>query len=247
MTMRPLATHPFSVLVVTMATRRLKLCLLRLRKKREYSKVQLYHLSAPAFVISNCNMDQALVPQSFDERYANLHQLYDNDELEKCHDEAMKLLDDSGLTRYYRIKILVFVACLYDDWSEAEDCRHVNFLKSPHDDRGLTANLDQKAEVLWRASRDYLPRGEDEGVEESLAELRLALDKLAASQEEKRFVPNYDQEIYTDDEEEVPSDDEEEQENGEEDDDEEEVTVEDLEAWLREARLEADGGQLEMD
>ncbi|KAK0254764.1 hypothetical protein LTR12_013635 [Friedmanniomyces endolithicus] len=105
----------------------------------------------------------AAVPSSSDQvietykaSYDACYALYDKDELAECVDQAQDLLDDSGLPRFFRIKLLVLMAaCIGDFWEEAE--------------------ILKEADRVWHHVRSYHRRGDTE-VDECLEELRGMID-----------------------------------------------------------------------
>lgn len=88
-----------------------------------------------------------------------MHQLYEDDKLEECIEMAQRLLEESAIPRYHRIKVLVTLASVVEDWRDAEVCR-------------------VEAEALWARSRDFCPPGANVSVDEALAELRFTLNSF---------------------------------------------------------------------
>ncbi|KAK1019881.1 hypothetical protein LTR54_000525 [Friedmanniomyces endolithicus] len=96
------------------------------------------------------------VMETYKASYDACYALYDKDELAKCVDQAQDLLDDSGLPRFFRIKLLVLMAaCIGDFWEEAE--------------------ILKEADRVWHHVRRYHRRGDTE-VDECLEELRGMID-----------------------------------------------------------------------
>ena len=58
--------------------------------------------------------------QEYTKAINDLIKLYDEDRLDKCAQGAEELLEDYGMPRYHRMKLLVLLANTYADWEPAE-------------------------------------------------------------------------------------------------------------------------------
>ena len=123
---------------------------------------ELFHLFIDIYHCHNHSSDLAsdsLIDSQFSDAFDALHKLYDNDELDQCIAGAESLLQNNALPRYHRIKTLLLLASTVGDRSDAEGYR-------------------SQAELLWRIVRRWNPEGEDDKVDEALAETRITLDEV---------------------------------------------------------------------
>ncbi|KAK3634021.1 hypothetical protein LTR56_015489 [Elasticomyces elasticus] len=115
-------------------------------------------------------MDRESLSDSFDRRYNEIFDLYEaGDQNDRVLEEADKMLHDSWLPRYHRIKLYLLIAAVLDDW---EEC----------------GKLIDKSEMLWRMARSVIPPGTSQDSEEALAELRESIDSVREAHEEERVV-----------------------------------------------------------
>ncbi|THX47425.1 hypothetical protein D6D06_09625 [Aureobasidium pullulans] len=89
-----------------------------------------------------------------------------------------KLLTDTELPRYYRIKILVLLASASKQWRQKEDLR-------------------LRAEHIWSESRTLHPTGQNNTTDSVLSELRDLLNTLKTSQAETAPSSSYEDELST--------------------------------------------------
>ncbi|THX70154.1 hypothetical protein D6D05_08738 [Aureobasidium pullulans] len=89
-----------------------------------------------------------------------------------------KLLTDTELPRYYRIKTLVLLASASKQWRQKEDLR-------------------LRAEHIWSESRTLHPTGQNTTTDSVLSELRDLLNTLKTSQAETAPSSSYEDELST--------------------------------------------------
>ncbi|THW84573.1 hypothetical protein D6C90_07886 [Aureobasidium pullulans] len=89
-----------------------------------------------------------------------------------------KLLTDTELPRYYRIKTLVLLASASKQWRQKEDLR-------------------LRAEHTWSESRTLHPTGQNNTTDSVLSELRDLLNTLKTSQASTAPSSNYEDELST--------------------------------------------------
>ncbi|THX40587.1 hypothetical protein D6D10_03364 [Aureobasidium pullulans] len=89
-----------------------------------------------------------------------------------------KLLTDTELPRYYRIKTLVLLASASKEWRQKEDLR-------------------LRAEHIWSESRTLHPTGQNNTTDSVLSELRDLLNTLKTSQAETAPSSRYEDELST--------------------------------------------------
>ncbi|THV81609.1 hypothetical protein D6D29_05248 [Aureobasidium pullulans] len=89
-----------------------------------------------------------------------------------------KLLTDTELPRYYRIKTLVLLASASKEWRQKEDLR-------------------LRAEHTWSESRTLHPTGQNNTTDSVLSELRDLLNTLKTSQASTAPSSNYEDELST--------------------------------------------------
>ncbi|KAK1058291.1 hypothetical protein LTR12_005802 [Friedmanniomyces endolithicus] len=93
------------------------------------------------------------VMETYKASYDACYALYDKDKFAECIDQVGDLLIDSGLPRFFRIKLLILkAACMGDWWEERE--------------------VLEEADKVWR----YLPSSGRHRVDECLAKLRHGID-----------------------------------------------------------------------
>lgn len=102
---------------------------------------------------------ESLIDRQFTDAYNQIHELYDNDELDECIEQAQQLLQDPAIPRYHRMKTYILLVSTIGEWTEANGYR-------------------SQAETLWRIVRRWHPEGEDAKVDAAMQELRTALDAL---------------------------------------------------------------------
>lgn len=104
---------------------------------------------------------------TFPERYDAMRQLFEDDELKTCVEQAEALLAEHHLSRYLRIKTLLVMICSVDSWEDAEEYR-------------------LEAESLWSAATYWYRFGVSDGCisAETLQELRKSLDDVARLQKD---------------------------------------------------------------
>lgn len=95
---------------------------------------------------------------SYQKEYDRALSLYDNDQLDETVEVADRMLDDTNIPRYHRIKCCVLIAGALEDTVEAQD-------------------LVEQAESEWWMERQIASRGgSDADTQEALAELREDID-----------------------------------------------------------------------
>jgi hypothetical protein len=109
----------------------------------------------------------SIIDQRFTDWINEATDLADQGLLEECVVKARELLADDACPRYHRMKTLLLLAAVLDDWYQANECR-------------------QDADALWRIVRRWHPVGENETLDTYMAEIRDLLDvcREALAQEE---------------------------------------------------------------
>jgi hypothetical protein len=105
--------------------------------------------------MANDNGSQKYFTDACNETY----ELWDNDELEACIENARELLRQPGIPRYHRMKTLVLLGATLGDWREANACR-------------------EHAECNWHIVRRWHPAGENSKNDTAMQELRISIDEL---------------------------------------------------------------------
>ncbi|KAK0773238.1 hypothetical protein LTS02_008076 [Friedmanniomyces endolithicus] len=96
------------------------------------------------------------VMETYKASYDACYALYDKDKFAECIDQLENLLIDSGLPRFFRIKLLILMAACMGDWWEERE-------------------VLEEADKVWRHVRSYHRQGDTE-VDDCLAKLRHGID-----------------------------------------------------------------------
>ncbi len=107
------------------------------------------------------------IDQRFTEGFNEALALRDEDKLGECEQKANALLEDPAIPHYHRMKTLVLLGSVVEDWYVAERCY-------------------RRAEFLWQTLRRWHPVDSNAMVEEALAEIRLSLDDLKTVLDDER-------------------------------------------------------------
>ncbi|KAH6639222.1 hypothetical protein C7974DRAFT_278302, partial [Boeremia exigua] len=99
------------------------------------------------------------IDQEFTDRFNEANAHYKAGELLECMNLCDKLLDEPHIPRYHKMKTLVLLGAVVEDWFEAHDC----FVA---------------AESLWTMTRRWIHEGDDQFVDDAMADIRMSLDEL---------------------------------------------------------------------
>ncbi len=111
-------------------------------------------------------MDEDAIYEYFTDAVNIVHDLYKKEHVYDCISALRELLEEPSMPNYHRMRSLLLLASTLGNWSEANECR--------------TA-----AEAVWRIERREYPEGEDEAVDEYMAEISEELANITHLLEEK--------------------------------------------------------------
>ncbi len=102
---------------------------------------------------------QSIINEQLAERFREVWDLWDKDHLEECEAKARSLLEDEAIPNHYRIKTLMLLGSVVEDYWEAE-------------------RFYRQADTTWRWIRRGHAPGKDAAVDELLRDLRVSLDVI---------------------------------------------------------------------
>ncbi len=100
-----------------------------------------------------------IIEQHYTKAFNDIHDLWEADLLDECEDQAWELLEERAMPHSHRIKTLLILSTILEDWHKAERCY-------------------REAERLWQMVRLWYSVGRDADVNRFMAELRMTLDDV---------------------------------------------------------------------
>lgn len=100
-------------------------------------------------------------------------ELHDKDELEKCVEKAIQILDDAAAPRCHRMKTWILLRSVLGDWDEVWDCY-------------------SNAQSMWHI---WYCAGENAGTDAAMEEMRVELDALKKALMEEKPAHGFVEEV----------------------------------------------------